>query len=334
MKRAFFLAALATLSAGAAVAQSSVTIYGRLNESVERQRAKKQTTIKLVDSASRIGFKGTEDLGGGLKANFIIEHGFAADTGTASATFWGRQSEVNLSSSAVGTVRMGTFTSDAYYATADYVSMHNHDTGTSEDKLYNYIGRNRNKIGYSSPDLGGVTFLTSMSLKEATEAGRRNNYDVAINYNGGPLQLGFGYEKADFKTVATGAVGKNDQYAFRALYDLGGIVLGGYVQRAKIAGLGTRNNFRLSAMYVMDASEFHVNYGRAGDYSKTPGVDTKATQYTFGYNYNLSKRTKVYAFYTKLQDKSGLGSNEGGTGGLVSGGGTFGSFAAGVRHNF
>ena len=330
MKRSLLVAALATLSAGAALAQSSVTVYGRLNETIERQRAKKTTTVKLVDSSSRIGFKGTEDLGGGMKANFIIEHGFAADTGTASATFWGRQSEVNVGSSTLGTVRLGTFTSDAYYATADYVSMHNHDTGTSADALYAYYGRNRNKIGYASPDLGGVTVLTSMSLKEATEAGRRNNYDLAVNYNGGPLQLGFGYEKADFKNPATGTVGKRDQYGFRALYDLGGIILGGYYQRSKdntvdnFAGapLGTRNAYRLSAMYVMDASEFHVNVGRASDYKKL--AKSSATQYTLGYNYNLSKRTKVYGFYTKVRDPAPTQPY----------GGTFGSVAAGIRHNF
>ena len=99
MKRSLFLAAMATLTSGAALAQSSVTIYGRLNESVERVKDGSTSTTQLVDNSSRIGFKGTEDLGGGLKAFFLIEHGFSADTGRASATFWGRESNVGVEGS-------------------------------------------------------------------------------------------------------------------------------------------------------------------------------------------------------------------------------------------
>ena len=76
MKRSIFLAALATLTSGAALAQSSVTVYGRLNVSAERQKDGDTTINALQNNASRIGFKGTEDLGGGLKASFLLEHGF------------------------------------------------------------------------------------------------------------------------------------------------------------------------------------------------------------------------------------------------------------------
>src|SRR6185295_11492601 len=98
MKKQFALGLLAAVAASGAFAQSSVTVYGRLNVTVE--------SIKVGDgdrqgdvhnNSSRIGFKGTEDLGGGLKAGFQIEHGFDPTTGTANAQFWGRQAEVNLS---------------------------------------------------------------------------------------------------------------------------------------------------------------------------------------------------------------------------------------------
>src|SRR4051812_1346092 len=75
-------AALLCAVAAPAFAQSSVTIYGRLNESVENQKAGTGSSVwRLVNDSSRIGFKGTEDLGGGLKAGFQIEHGFSPDTG-------------------------------------------------------------------------------------------------------------------------------------------------------------------------------------------------------------------------------------------------------------
>jgi predicted porin len=333
MNRSLLLAAAATVASTSVLAQSNVTIYGRLNTTVERQ---KTTTLDVAEggnvsssasiwalqnNASRIGFKGTEDLGGGLKAGFQIEHGFNVDSGTQSQTaFWARQSEVWLGGN-FGTVRLGNFTSEAYYATADYVSMHNHDTGTSSDALYAYIGRNTNKIAYRAPEfVKGLSLEAAASLKESTAAGAFNTYDIAANYDMGPLHLGFGYEKAD----------DAKQFAVRALYELGAFTFGGYIQRDKnvFVADGSRTNVRVSGMYTMGASEFHLNFGTAGKIGDI--ADSKANQFTAGYNYNLSKRTKVYAFYTKLDVKDGAAAL-----GLYGDGlKEFSSLAFGVRHNF
>ncbi len=183
MNKTLIVAAVSALAAGGALAQSSVTIYGRVNVSAERQDAAGVKTYKLVNNASRIGFKGTEDLGGGLKAGFQLEHGFNIDTGGASqSAFWARQAEANLSGG-FGAIRMGTFTSEAYFATADYVSMHNHDTGTSEDKLYAYLGRNTNKIAYRLPEfVKGLSVEGAVSAPEGA-AGAGRTWDGAVNYS-------------------------------------------------------------------------------------------------------------------------------------------------------
>jgi predicted porin len=317
MKPTFLVAALATLAAGSAFAQSSVTIYGRLNETVERQKFGTADPVwVLQNSASRIGFKGTEDLGDGLKAGFQIEHGFSPDTGAAASTFWGRQSEVNLSGG-LGTLRLGNFTSEAYFATADYVSMHNHDTGTSEDKLYAYLGRNSNKIAYRTPSVGGLTVEGGVSLSENSGQGR--TVDVAVNYANGPLQLGAGYERVQI----TG----QKQFAIRGLYEIGSFVVGAYVQRDDDAyASGKRTTSRLSGMYTLGSSEVHLNFGNAGEYSNV--ANSGARQFTVAYNYNLSKRTKVYTFYTKVDNKAAASyfTNVAGA--------DFQSFAVGIRHNF
>jgi len=310
MKRTLIVAAIATLSAGGALAQSSVNIYGRLNVSIERWDVGGTTSTREVNSASRLGFKGTEDLGGGLKASFILESGVSPDTGAAGSPFWGRQSEVNLAGG-FGMLRLGNFTSEAYFATADYVSMHNHDTGTSSDALYAYLGRNTNKVAYRTPALGGLSLEASVALKETASD---NTYDIALNYDAGPLHLGAGYEKND----------QANQYAVRGLYEIGPVVLGAYVQRDKNgygANFGSRTTYRLTGAYNVGASEFHLNFGSAGDYGKVS--NSSAKQFTVGYNYNLSKRTKVYTFYTKIDD-----------GAAKVYGGDFSSFALGVRHNF
>jgi predicted porin len=308
-------ALLAGLAATSAQAQSSVTAYGRLNLTIERQKdAADKTKTVMQNNSSRIGFKGTEDMGGGLKAGFQLESGFAADTGAAAATFWGRQSEVNLSGG-FGMLRLGNYFSEAYYATADYISNHNHDTGTSADAFYAYLGRDVNKIAYRTPAMGPVTVELATSLHEQVNGtGGKNTYDLATNAQFGPLHLGAGYQKND----------KANQFAIRAFYELGDFGLGAYYQRDEDGfgkGLGKRNNFRLSGMYTLGVSEFHLNYGHAGDYSNTPGRDTAANQFTVGYNYKLSKRTKVYGFYTKIDDKGTIY-------------GDFSSFAVGIRHNF
>ena len=107
-----------------------------------------------------------------------------------------------------------------------------------------------------------------------------------------------------------------------ALYEFGAITVGGYYERDKFVTLGNRNNVRLSAMYTLGASELHANVGSAGKFSKT-ALQSKAQQYTLGYNYNLSKRTKVYGYVTRVNDSA-----------AAVYGGDFTSTALGIRHNF
>lgn len=303
-------AALALAIAAPAFAQSSVSVYGRLNVTVESvSRNGGDRTGEVNNNLSRIGFKGTEDLGGGMKAGFQIEHGFDPSNGTAGTPFWGRQAEVNLSGG-FGTVRLGTFISEAYFATSDYIGMHNHETGDSADAFYTYLGRNANKVGYMSPNLGGLVLHASMSVAEGTDTDR--TYDLAANYDAGPLHLGAGYEKN----------GDATQFALRGLYELGAITLGAYVQRSDLPLAGDAVSGRVSVMYALGASEFHLNVGRGGEYANVRRSD--AVQYTLGYNYNLSKRTKVYGYYTRI-DRDDV---------VKFYGGNYDAWALGIRHNF
>ena len=297
MNRSLIIAAALASVGTSAFAQSTVTLYGRLNLTVERQKAGNgPNNWVMQNSSSRFGLKGSEDLGGGMKAGFQIEHGFNPANGQQSQTnFWARQSEVNLSSSSLGMIRLGNFTSEAYYATSDYVGMHNHETGSSADAFYAYLGRNTGKVTYRTPGFGGATLEGAV-----TEGGSLNRtYDFALNYDAGPLHLGAGYEK-------NSPTNKNaKEFAVRALYEMGAFTFGGYVQRDTDGygtGFGNRTTLRLSGMYAMGNTEFHANFGHAGDYSKLAG-DQAANQYTLGINQNLSKRTKVYGFFTKIADK-------------------------------
>ena len=101
------LAAVAVCGTSAVMAQSSVTIYGRVNTTIEQQKLGDNKATGVANNNSRIGFKGVEDLGNGLKAGFQLEAGFGSDDGSGPLTFK-RQSEVNLSGN-FGMVRLGNF---------------------------------------------------------------------------------------------------------------------------------------------------------------------------------------------------------------------------------
>lgn len=286
------LLTLASMAAGSAWAQSNVTIHGRLNTSVESQKNvdAQGTRHVLQDNASRIGFRGVEDLGGGLLAEFFLEHRFQADAGGTGSAFWAGDTYVGLSGG-FGSIKLGRLTSAAYYATADYISFHNHDNGSSADVLYTYLSNGANTISYTTPRFAGLTLEFSQS---AAEGGPLSDKvaQVALNYNVGALQFGMGYERAS---------GSGDeQLALRANYEVGNLLFGGYYQRSDLQGLGRRNAYRLAAQYSAGASEWHLNLGLADNWQRLGG--SKARQYTAGYNLNLSKRTKVYGFYTVVDN--------------------------------
>ena len=321
------LALLAVVGSSAAMAQSSVTLYGRVNTTIEQQKAGDEKVTGMFNNSSRFGFRGTEDLGGGLKAGFVLESGFRSDDGGGSSANnsinFVRQSELNLSGN-FGMLRLGNIPSASNDATADIVSMHNHDTGSSADQLYAYVLRDKNKISYRTPNFGGLNVEAGLSLHEE-EPGAKNAFDLAVNYELGALGLGAGYTKE----------GDVNQFALRANYTAGPFVLAAYYQRDKngfaenweTTDLGKRDTFRIAGAYMMGASEFHVNVGRAGKYKNR--ADSSATQYTIAYNYNMSKRTKLYTYYTKVDNKMGAI-----YGPVDFGGQDFSSFAVGVRHNF
>ena len=340
------LAVLAVCGTSAAMAQSSVNVYGRINTTVESQKTGSTSTSVMHSNSSYLGFRGTEDLGNGLKAGFQLEGNFGSDNG-AGFNFQ-RHSEVNLSGS-FGTVRLGKFYVGSYLATADYISMHNHDTGTSADALYAYVFPEGNQLSYRSPEFGGVTAEFNYGFGEkktrtvaggneiglpggvgAVQGTEKGAFDAALNYANGPLGLGLGYTRAESKRF--GDTQKEQQLGLRASYTINSLTLGAYYQYYKVDSEAfdtKRHAYRLAAMYTLGASEFHANVGRAQSYKgDLDGTKTSATQWTLGYNYNLSKRTKVYGYFTKINNGDDAAY------GVTNAGDNFRSIAVGVRHLF
>ncbi len=321
------LTGIAALSATAAQAQTgSLQIYGRINASIERVKIGDQSAVfGLRDNDSLFGLRGEEDLGGNLRAGFVLEGGVAVDTGAISSNgFFGRKSEVNLSGR-FGMLRLGTVISEAYYATADRVNPHNYDTGASADALYAYVSNGKNHVSWRLPRWRQLSVEIGASLPEKTATPPKNAWDLAAQYDVGDWSLGLGYDQW----------GPARQATLRANYTIGAWTFGGYHQHSRNWDTvlyavdptrGSHRTTRVAAMYTTGANELHVNVGHASAANRLR--ESQALQWTLAYNYNFSQRTKVYALYTRIHNGAQASYRSGEPG--VS----FHSFAVGIRQFF
>jgi predicted porin len=347
------LIALAVLAAsGVASAQSSVTLYGIADvwfgstktESLVAGKAvgTRQTKIDSGGvSSSRFGFKGSEDLGGGLKANFLLEQGFNIDTGmesTAAAAkaagqpapasqMFSRQSYVGLSSAALGEVRLGkTFTP---FDDISGVTTPGFDSALSPSmnvwKSTGYNDKPNNTVYYASPSFSGVSGAASYSLgenKNATPgvaAGKTTSFN--IKYAGGPVYAGLAYQTEK----AAGSAPSVKFTRLNASYDLGMVkLLAGYGRVSdKLAGLdgNKTTDWQIGAdVPVTSALTLSGGYAHSKD---NDSINTKRTGLGLAASYSLSKRTSVYggvqAAKTEKNGAADLKSN---------------LYAVGVRHAF
>lgn len=320
------LASLTLVSAASHANESSLQIYGRINTSLERTTSDHVSTTGVLNNESYFGVRGSEDLGGGLKAGFVLESGFESDTGENSDTaFFNRKSEVNLAGN-FGMLRLGNMTSEAYYATADIVNAHNFDTGTSADALYAFVSNGKNHVSYRAPTWNNLTVEVGTSLHERAAEPTKNAWDLAATYERGDWSFGLGY--SDWGPAKQASLRAsyvlNDSWTFSAYhqYSRGWDHANFVVDAAQ----GGRNTTRVAAVHTQGASEYHVNVGYAG---KAGGAaDTQALQWTVAYNYNFSQRTKVYALFTQLKNRANASYSTGEAGVDVR------SFGVGIRQYF
>jgi predicted porin len=342
MKKSIVALAVLGAFAGAASAQSSVTIYGLLDMSVAKQNkvggfkfsdgtpGSKAWTVQQ-SAGSRLGFRGNEDLGGGLSAQFQIEHRFNPDTGTQSngTSFWQGRSYVQLTSAGTGSVYLGRDYTPAFWpavksdpfgwdgvgqigsaAWAGYLTPNGAAGGTSGGV------RTSNTVGVKSANFGGLTVQAAVGLSETSGQGRDNGFNV--EYSGGPLYAALGYEK-----VSKGSFDGQGVVNLALHYDLGVAKLIGYYASAKIGALGAQSSkmFSLGAVAPVGPGNVKAMYYRVNP----DGPNNNSTKFGLGYDYALSKRTGLYA-------DVGIGKADQPlpTGGTVSSN----AYAFGVKHTF
>lgn len=274
------------LAAPGAFAQAAVSVAGRLNLSVEHLFSRPGDSTQMVSNASSLSIRANEVLEGAMKAGIVLTHGFDASNGAQQQMFWSKRAEFFLENGGYR-LRVGKFLSESYFATADYVSLHNHDAGTSADALYAYIGSSSRKIAlrYS------VSPTTTMELGAGLGATSSDpaTWEIALNANVKLGHIGFGFEQQ----------GDMRQAALSGLAAVGDFRVGGYFQLDEnYFARGFRNTIRVTLAYIEGRNEWHFSRGDASRYSRSP--QGQASQWTVAYNRNLTNTTKLYLFYSVL----------------------------------
>lgn len=365
MKKSLLALAVLGAFAGAASAQSSVTIYGVVDLAVQKSNGGNTYSPGVCEvpnssnacgplgtkawklqqsTASRLGFRGTEDLGGGLSAQFQIEHRFTPDDGASGSIFWGGRSYVQLTSAAAGSVYLGREYSPFFWLAAKsdpfgldgvgqftgfvYGLAGTHETNMGADGLPdgNPAGRHTNGIGYKSPNLGGLTVNAAVGLGEGSTT---LNRDAGINveYTGGPIYAGIGYGK---KTGTDTDSDGNSLINVAGAYDFGVAKLMGYFVRTKTGfnSEATNKFFLIGATAPLGPGLLKVGFGQLTHDPAGAGDDkTKVKKFAIGYNYNLSKRTNLYLDLSTANDDLEVGFD-----GNNSKNST--AYAFGLRHTF
>lgn len=330
--------AIAVMAAGplAAAAQSSATIYGVVDAAIAVENVDAPATGRRVvlnsgnQSSSRLGFRGTEDLGAGLKAVFNLEAGFAVDTGATDALFFGRRSVVGLEGG-FGAVTLGREYSPiaSVAAATDILGQGFYGTNLSAFTTGRLSRRLSNSVSYKTPSFSGVTGSLVYSAGElATKLG-----DVmggAVEYRSGPLYIGAGYH-----AVERLATGDDKEYALGAGYNFGFLDVKANYLVANQTGAGSKfKQFNVGASAPLGIGRLYANFQQ-----NKLQTGAKGTAFAVAYAYPLSKRTNLYASYASMRNNAngtfGLSSS---STNLVPAATALGSdpsvFALGVRHTF
>lgn len=365
------LGLLALCGASAHAQSASVSIYGSIdqyfNHMSSSSGAKLNTLQDGKDLRSRLGFRGVEDLGGGLQAKFQLEMGLSANSGASadSSRAFDRQSWVGLAHAQYGELRLGRQNS-APFTKGDYTDF----TARTLGSIINNFGvpaRFDNDLAYISPRWAGLQVEGHFAQQQASASGSQVSTPIvqlAADYLNGPTRVGYAGLVA--KAPQNAALNANVFYHYAyANYDYGqGKVYGAYVRSNNIAATANGNNagsvlsnvggvvswtstsvnrtfdiVQLSADYnVSPVLRVGALWGRIHDSS---GAGQNASGGAVGAYYSLSKRTTLSALYETMKNDPNAGFRPAGSAGLSPNfagsdvnGRTLKGFQFGVLHRF
>lgn len=353
MKKTLLALALTGTFSGAAFAQSSVTIYGIVdtgftsidNGGTNNGKDRVNGISSGQNSASRIGFKGIEDLGNGLKAEFVLEQGINTDDGTAAGNNAGfnRLSFIGLNGS-FGKVRLGKQENQLKEALTPIDPFGAAGIGSANNFLLgggvNGKGtdqRQGNQVTWSSNNYGGFSgSLGYIFGEQAGDNSANRGIGARIGYANGLLNVQFAYQNQNYSNLTT--LDADDKIiVLGATYDFGVVKLHGiYGDRKLDAGLrGLTDSDKIRSGLVGLTVPFGANAIRA-EYIKNDNKDVDNSDsdvWALSYIYALSKRTTLYATYVRTSNDDGSALGIGGADQAVLGENASGA-AIGINHKF
>lgn len=355
MKKSLLALAVLGAFAGVASAQSSVTLYGTVDLSAKYVKNDGSTRRLSLSqdgiNSSQLGFKGTEDLGGGLRAGFVLLAGVNADTGTTNTKFFNRRSTVSLWGN-FGEVRLGRDYTPTFWNDTIFDAFGTNGLGDSSHVLQlptaTFV-RADNSIGYFLPsNIGG---LYGQAMAAAGEGGGNGGTSInpgryiggRLGFAAGPFDVAAAYASQRFVGTpgnlnVTGGTGDQKTWNIGGSYDFGVVKLLGYFDRDTVESLH-ENRGSISVVVPMGQGEIHAGYDRSklsGNVGPV-GFDNKVDQWKAGYVYNLSKRTALYSTVSRLsngnQSRLSVAGGSAQTAAPTAGGKSLGA-EVGVRHFF
>lgn len=358
MKRSLFALALALgAAAGAASAQSTVSLFGVIDLALTRVDNGAASTVNSLSqdgqSSSRFGVRAVEDLGGGLRAIAWIEGSVGADTGCGGPTIgatpscpghtWQRRSTVSVAGP-FGELRLGRDYVPTFWNLVDFSPFGYNGIGSPAGTA-STLGsgattfvRANNTVGYFLPPLGG---LYGQAMVAAGEGTTGNKYAGGrLGYAGGPVNVAVSYGR----TSRTGTMA--DAYTVfdvGAAYTVGVLTLQGYFGRYEYLDR-KQDQALLGVLVRLGSGTLKGSYIRARGELGPSGRSQGADQIAVGYVHDLSKRTALYGTYATIDNKDKNGGASGASGALFTvGNGSLDGFQGGqrsrglqlgIRHNF
>lgn len=283
MNKPFLALAVLACAASAASAQSNVTVYGKVDLGLRKAVGGANSEL-ATGSDGRLGFKGVEDLGGGNRAFFNIEHRFFPNTGVQDGgQFWKGISHVGLGG-AYGQVALGRQYVAAFSLIQNQIDPFGGDTVAQlRDVGFRVAGIARTRVDNSIRyDFSGNGLNVALSSAESTPNGGPDRpLSVAANYKVGGLFVGAGYENP---------AGANDAItSLGAAWTLGAATLSAGYSKGDTNANVSAKGFMLGLNWVLGPGELKAAAG-----TQKQGSTTTAQKLGLGYHYALSKRTTIY----------------------------------------
>ncbi|MDE2093421.1 MAG: porin [Burkholderiales bacterium] len=349
MKKSLLALAVLGAFAGAASAQSSVTMSGTIdlagryvkNDGQDRRVSMSNSGI----NSSQLVLSGKEDLGGGLYAGFVLNSQLVADSGNSGlgGKFWNRRSTVSLWGN-FGEIRLGRDYTPTFWNNTindPFGTVGVGDSSNVAQLLAPTFVRADNAIGYFLPsNIGGIYGQAMVAASESAALNPGRYVGGRIGFAAGPFDIAGAYADQRFDKLPGAPSQKT--YNIGGSYNLGVAKLMGYYDRDSLSYVGVdkkEDRFSLGATVPVGQGLINVGYDRSKLTDNVAVSTNTISKFALGYIYNLSKRTAVYSQVARLSNGSGSVQIGGDTGGSPAGpgpipGGKSTGFEFGLRHFF